>query len=160
MTGKIAAMVDARQSADTLVVARTDAIAVEGIDAAIERAARYVEAGADVLFVEAPRSLEEMQTITKQFSEHVPLLANMVEGGDTPASDQLELEALGYSIAIFPGGIVRALAHTAVSYYESLHANGSNTPFKDRMFDFGGLNTLLGTQSLLEAGKRYEGEDG
>lgn len=156
MAGKIAAMADARQSAETLIIARTDAIAVEGFDAAVDRAETYCDAGADVLFIEAPRSEAELESITVHFANRVPLLANMVEGGATPIRNADDLQSLGYSIAIFPGGIVRALAKAAENYYGSLKAHGSNRPFADRMFDFDGLNSLLGTQAILDLGKRYE----
>ena len=156
MVGKIAAMADARASEETLIVARTDAIAVEGFDAALDRANAYVEAGADVLFIEAPRSGDELREIPKHFNGRVPLLANMVEGGATPLQGASDLEAIGYSIVIFPGGIVRALAKTAGEYYASLMANGSNRPFADRMFDFDGLNDRIGTADMLALGKSYE----
>jgi 2-methylisocitrate lyase-like PEP mutase family enzyme len=157
MAGKIRAMCDARASAETLVIARTDAIAVEGIEAALDRAETYLEAGADVLFVEAPRSAGEMARIASTFAGRVPLLANMVEGGATPIREARDLEAAGFSIVIFPGGIVRALARSAQDYYGSLAAHGSNRPFAERMFDFDGLNEVLGTPGMLAAGKRYEG---
>ena len=80
----------------------------------------------------------------------------MVEGGATPLQGASDLEAIGYSIVIFPGGIVRALARTARDYYASLRANGSNRPFADRMFDFDGLNERLGTDEMLALGKSYE----
>ena len=155
MAGKIAAMADARASADTLIVARTDAIAVEGFGPALERAEAYVAAGADVLFVEAPRSGEELRAVAAHFAGRVPLLANMVDGGVTPVQDAADLQALGYDIVIFPGGIVRALARTAQDYYASLRAHGSNRPFADRMFDFDGLNGKLGTGDMLALGRRY-----
>ena len=156
MVGKIAAMADARASDDTLIIARTDAVAVEGFDAAIDRAEAYVEAGADALFIEALRSVDEMKTVTERFKGRVPLLVNMVEGGATPIQNAAFLNDLGFSIVIFPGGIVRALAHTAEAYYQSLMATGSNRAFADRMFDFGGLNDRLGTDEMLALGKRYE----
>ncbi len=157
MAGKIAAMADARAGDDTLIVARTDAIAVEGFAAAIDRAEAYLEAGADVLFIEAPQTRAQLEEIAASFAGRVPLLANMVEGGATPITGADDLEELGFSIVIFPGGIVRALARTAQEYYESLAAHGSNTPFKDRMFDFNGLNDVIGTDDMLERGKRYDG---
>ncbi len=160
MAGKIAAMADARRSQDTLIIARTDAIAVEGFSAATDRAELYLEAGADVLFIEAPRSQEELSAITSRFAARAPLLANMVEGGATPITGAADLETLGFSVVIFPGGIVRALAHAAKDYYASLHAAGSNRPFADRMLDFDGLNAELGTPGLLDEGKRYEDWDG
>ncbi len=159
MAGKIAAMADARRSDETLIIARTDAIAVEGLEAAMDRAERYIEAGADVLFIEAPRSQAELAAITDRFKTRVPLLANMVEGGATPMSSASDLERLGFSIVIFPGGIVRAQARTARDYYTSLKTNGSNRPFADRMFDFDGLNAQIGTAQMLTLGQRYEVPD-
>ncbi len=159
MAGKVAAMADARASEETLIVARTDAIAVEGLNAALERAERYLEAGADVLFIEAPQTSDQMDRITQTFAARVPLLANMVEGGATPISSSQDLQAQGFSIAIFPGGIVRALAKTAQDYYASLHKSGSNKPFADRMFDFDGLNAVIGTDEMLAQGARYERDE-
>ena len=159
MAGKIAAMADARASDETLIIARTDAIAVEGFDAALERAELYVNAGADVLFVEAPQSRAQLETIGQQFGKRIPLLANMVEGGATPITGADDLESQGFSIVIFPGGIVRALGRTARDYYQSLHTNGSNKPFADRMFDFDGLNDVIGTKAQLEIGARYDNKD-
>ncbi|CAD0185863.1 2,3-dimethylmalate lyase [Ruegeria sp. THAF57] len=160
MAGKIAAMADARANNDTLIIARTDAIAVEGYRAATDRAEIYLEAGADVLFLEAPQSREQLTSIADQFAPRVPLLANMVEGGATPILGANDLEAQGYSIVIFPGGIVRALAKTAQAYYQSLAVNGSNKPFAQNMFDFGGLNEVIGTAEMLEAGARYDDTQG
>ena len=156
MAGKIKVAVDARHSKDTLIIARTDAVAVEGFEQAVERALLYKDAGADVLFVEAPKAREELAKIVKQVGHTLPLMANMVEGGKTPIMSASELEALGFSLIIFPGGIVRTLAKTAVDYYASLAAHGSTQPFRDRMFDFNGLNGLLGTPEMIERGKRYE----
>ena len=160
MTGKIAAMADARASDETLIIARTDAIAVEGFDAAIDRAEAYVAAGADVLFIEAPRTGDELVRVASQFGSRIPLLANMVEGGETPMKNATELEDMGFSIAIFPGGIVRALALAAQQYYDSLHSHGSNLPFRDRMFDFSGLNGVIGTADMLQTGAKYEAGEG
>ena len=92
MVGKVKAAVDARKSEDFLIIARTDAIAVEGYEPALERAERYLEAGADVLFVEAPRDRDQMDGIVARFGSRVPLLANMVEGGHTPLHDDATLQ--------------------------------------------------------------------
>lgn len=156
MAGKIAAMADARRSDRTLIIARTDAIAVEGFDAALERAETYLAAGADVLFVEAPQTEAELTGIADRFASRAPLLANMVEGGATPIRSAEALQALGFRLVIFPGGIVRALAHTARDYYTSLRAHGTTAPFRDRMYDFAGLNEVIGTGEMLERGKRYD----
>ncbi|MBR9651319.1 isocitrate lyase/PEP mutase family protein [Thalassovita aquimarina] len=159
MEGKLKGMADARASEDTLIIARTDAIAVEGFEAAIDRAEAYVEAGADVLFIEAPRTGDELARVANHFRGRIPLLANMVEGGATPIKSAADLEQLGFDIVIFPGGIVRALARCATDYYASLRANGSNTPFKDRMFDFDGLNEVIGTPEMLAIGAELDGKD-
>lgn len=159
MAGKIAAMGDARAHDGTLIIARTDAIAVEGFTAAMDRAEAYVTAGADILFIEAPRTGDELAAVAQAFKGRVPLLANMVEGGHTPITSATDLQALGFDIVIFPGGIVRALARTAQDYYASLRANGSNTPFADRMFDFDGLNARIGTPDMLALGQRFDGQD-
>jgi 2-methylisocitrate lyase-like PEP mutase family enzyme len=156
MAGKIKAAVDARRSSDTLIIARTDAVAVEGFERAVERALLYRDAGADMLFVEAPKAREELAKIVKLVGRNVPLMANMVEGGKTPMLSSSELETLGFALVIFPGGIVRTLAKTAVDYYASLAAHGSTQPFRERMFDFDALNRLIGTPEMLERGRRYE----
>ena len=158
MAGKIRAACDARQSEETLIIGRTDAIAVEGFDAAIDRAEAYVEAGADMLFIEAPQSMEEIHQIVKRFGGRVPLMANMVEGGKTPIINAAGLQELGFSFVIFPGGIVRAISATARDYYANLLSSGSNEAFRNRMFDFAGLNGVIGTDDLLASGKRYDGD--
>jgi len=157
MAGKIRAALDARRSAETLVIARTDAVAVEGLEPALARAEIYREAGADVLFIEALRSVEDMRAATARFAGRAPLLANMVEGGKTPLLAAAELEGIGYSIAIFPGGLVRALARAGTEYFENLKRTGSTAAFAGRMLDFEQLNALIGTPELLALGRRYEG---
>lgn len=160
MAGKIRAVLDARASPDTLVIARTDAVAVEGMDRALDRARLYAEAGADVLFVEAPRSREDLARIAAALGPLRPLVANVVEGGDTPPLSARELGALGYRLVIFPGGVVRALALAAREYYASLHRHGSNAPFGGRMLDFPALNRLLGTEAMLARGAAYDEGEG
>lgn len=158
MAGKIRAACDARHSEETLVIGRTDAIAVEGFDAAMDRAEAYVGAGADMLFIEAPQSMDEIHRIVSQFGGRLPLMANMVEGGKTPIINAKGLQDLGFSFVIFPGGIVRAIAATARDYYANLLESGSNEAFRNRMFDFAGLNSVIGTDDLLASGKRYDGD--
>ena len=159
MTGKIRAAVDARQNPDTLIIARTDAVAVEGIDAALDRAERYAEAGADMLFVEAPGSKSDLQRIVDRFAGRQAVMANMVEGGMTPALTAADLEVMGVSLVIFPGGLARATVFMAREYLASLRQNGSTDPYRARMVDFGGLNDLLGTDEYLRTGKTYELEE-
>ena len=156
MVGKIKASLDARKNENTVIIARTDARAVEGLDAAFDRAAAYRDAGADILFIEAPQSLEEMKNITATFGHELPLLANMVEGGKTPIASATELEDIGYHLAIFPGGAVRAIAHHLIAYYSGLLRDGNNKNFSEKMYDFDGLNEVIGTKELLAQGKKYE----
>ena len=156
MVGKIKAAVDTRNNQEFLIVARTDSIAVEGFESAIERGSKYVEAGADVLFIEAPEDDKQQKTIPEIFKNKIPLLANMVEGGSTPLKNANELESIGYSIVIFPGGLIRAFTHMALEYFASLKKHGPNEPFYPRMLDFNQLNELLGTEEIINIGKKYD----
>ena len=156
MVGKVKAAVDARKTSDTLIIARTDARAVEGLQEAIDRAHIYEEAGADILFIEAPRSVDELKVIRKSFHLNTPLLANMVEGGKTPVKTADDLKNLGFNIVIFPGGAVRAATFQLQEYYAGLLENGSNAEFSKRMHDFDSLNAVIGTPELLSIGKKYE----
>lgn len=155
MVGKIQAAADARHSEATQIIARTDGIAVEGITSALERAERYLEAGADVLFIEAPQSLEQQRMITERFRHRVPLLANMVEGGRTPAASADELAEIGFKLVIFPGGLARAVSRQVIAYFESLKAHGTTEPFRDRMAGFDELNRAVGLPEMLETAEQY-----
>jgi 2-methylisocitrate lyase-like PEP mutase family enzyme len=159
MVGKIKAALDARRQAETLIIARTDGIAVEGFDAALERSEHYVEAGADVLFVEAPQSVIQMQAIVARFGDRVPLMANMVEGGMTPQQNADALQKIGYSLVIFPGGMVRAMAQSVRAYLASLKTHGTNQPFRNQMLDFSELNQVLGTENMLATGANYDAKN-
>jgi 2-methylisocitrate lyase-like PEP mutase family enzyme len=154
MVGKLRAALDVRDRA--LIMARTDAIAVEGFAAAIDRAEAYLAAGAELLFIEAPETPAQMREICDRFAARVPLLANMVEGGRTPLAPVGDLAALGYRVVIYPGGLVRALTHAARDYFAALKAHGTSAPFRDRMLDFVGLNDMLGTDAILRRGRAYE----
>ncbi len=158
MVGKVKAAVDARGSSAMLLIARTDAVAVEGFAAALDRAAAYAEAGADMLFVEAPTSREQMKEVASRFGTKVPVMANMVEGGKTPSLSAAELQALGFRLVIFPGGTVRALAFGLRDYLASLKTHGTTDPYRNRMLDFNGLNALIGTDEFRALGRRYAGE--
>jgi 2-methylisocitrate lyase-like PEP mutase family enzyme len=157
MEGKLKAALDARHSADTLIMARTDAVAVEGLEAALERAERYLACGVDALFIEALRTSEQMDAACRRFAHRVPLLANMVEGGKTPIQSAAELEQRGFRIVIFPGGTARAVGHALQGYYASLKQHQTTAPWRDRMLDFDQLNQLIGTPELLARGRSYEG---
>ncbi len=159
MEGKLKAALDARTRGDTLILARTDALAVEGIEAAFERAERYLACGVDALFIEALRSPEQMDAACQRFAARVPLLANMVEGGKTPVQSAAELQARGFRIVIFPGGTVRAVAHTLEAYYASLFTHQTTQPWQGKMLDFDGLNQLIETPALMALGKRYSADE-
>jgi len=111
MVVKIKAAVDARRDDDLMLMARTDSLAVYGIDAAIERAGRFTEAGADIIFIEAPASLEDMRRVCREVK--APMMANMVEGGKTPMITATELQRIGYRIAAFPLSTLYAAAYGA-----------------------------------------------
>ena len=139
-------------------VARTDALAVEGIQSALDRAEAYLACGVDALFIEALRTTEQMQQACAQFAHRIPLLANMVEGGQTLIQSATELGERGFRIVIFPGGTARAVAHTLQGYYGSLKAHQTTTPWRDQMLNFDDLNQLIGTPELLALGKKYDGK--
>ena len=157
MIGKIKAALDARSDDDTVLVARSDAIAVEGFDAALERAHAYLEAGADVLFVEAPQDEAQMTRLGEEFGSRAPLIANMVEGGKTPLKPADALADLGFKLVIYPGAMMRVLALAATEYLRALHQDGHTDRVRERMYDFGGLNDILDTDEMLETGQRYDG---
>jgi 2-methylisocitrate lyase-like PEP mutase family enzyme len=156
MIGKLKAALDARPNSETLIIARTDAIAVEGFEQAIDRTEAYREAGADLLFIEAPRTEAELAAIGQRFRGRVPVMANMVEGGKTPPKTASELQALGFSLVIFPGGTVRALLHCFEGYFASLRQHGSTDRYRDRMADFSQMNEIVGTSEMLSLGRRYD----
>jgi 2-methylisocitrate lyase-like PEP mutase family enzyme len=160
MQGKIKAALDARRSTNTLILARTDALAVEGLEAALERAEKYLECGVDALFIEALRSPEQMKLACAQFAHRIPLLANMVEGGKTPILSAAELGVVGFRIVIFPGGTARAVSHTLQAYYASLHTHQTTAPWRNNMLDFDQLNDVIETPALLALGKKYDGSSG
>jgi 2-methylisocitrate lyase-like PEP mutase family enzyme len=156
MAGKVRAACDARENQDTLIVARTDAIAVEGLNAALDRADRYLEAGADILFVEALRDQSDMRQANARFAGRIPLLANMVEGGKTPITSARQLQDLGFAVAIYPGSLVRALSFTAIGLLEALRRDGDTRAWAQQMLDFQALQQLLGTEDLLAKGRKYD----
>jgi len=155
MVGKVQAALDARRSDETLIIARTDAVAVEGFEPALERAVAYAEAGADVIFVEAPRTQDEMKQIIAALGT-TPAMANMVEGGKTPILSCDALGSLGFRLVISPGALVRALIPAAETFLKVLKAEGSTAGFRDRMTDLAGVNARIGLEEMLELGDRYE----
>jgi len=152
MVGKIHAAVDARRS-EMLIVARTDARAVEGFDAALERAHRYKEAGAEVLFLEAPAGREELERTARELPQ--PAMANMVEGGVTPVLPASELGAMGFRLVIFPGAAVRIGAAAVQRLMAALRREGTTASLRDEMLEFAELNDLLGLGEYQRREERY-----
>lgn len=156
MAGKVRAAVDARRDDDFVVIARTDALATHGLSEALERLRRYAEAGADVLFADGPTTLDELRAIPPALPR--PAMANMVEGGRTPALSATALAELGFRLVIFPNSLVRLFARQGAALLEALRLSGSTVGSRDRMLSFEELNLVLGTPDLLQAGRRYGGE--
>jgi 2-methylisocitrate lyase-like PEP mutase family enzyme len=156
MVGKLKAALDARHDSRTLIMARTDALALEGWDRTMERAEAYLACGVDALFIEALRTPDQLRDAASRFAHRIPLLANMVEGGKTPITPADELGRLGFRLVIFPGGTVRALAQGLQGYFASLHQHQTTAPWRDRMLDFDQLNAVIGTPDLLAQGARYD----
>ena len=159
MAGKIRAACDARRDDDFLIMARTDARTTHGIDEAIERGALYEEAGADILFIESPESVEEMRRITSSFG--VPVIANMVEHGRTPFLKTSELEEIGYDIVIFPVGPLYAAAKAVGAVLETLKRAGTTKDCIKDMIPFAEFNALMGLDGIRDMEKKYAtGRDG
>lgn len=154
MVGKIRAACDARASKDFMIVARTDARSVLGLDEAMRRGQLYVEAGADMLFIESPYSKDELHRIAQTFHE-IPLMANMIEGGKTPLLSADELQAMGFALVIFPNSLTRHFAYTGLQFLESLNAQGTTQPQLDAMMSHADLNQLLGIEQFRDLEKRY-----
>jgi len=156
---KIRVAVDARPSREFLIVARTDARYAEGLNSALHRAERFLEAGADVLFVESPESLEELRRVAETFRGAI-LLANMVEGGRTPYLSAGELAALGFKIAIFPVTALLTAAGAMKLCYEHLKRQGIGTGSAAPMLPFSEMNALMGFPAVHAFEKRYGLGDG
>jgi len=150
---KVKAPVDGGKDPDTLIIARTDAIAVQGLSEALERAKRYEDAGADVIFVEAPTSSEEMAQICRTVS--VPCLANMVEGGNTPLLPNAQLQALGYRLVLYPNLVTRIVARHVQRALASLRDHGSSQTLMPDMTLFPETNQLLGIEELNQMEQMY-----
>jgi 2-methylisocitrate lyase-like PEP mutase family enzyme len=157
MVGRVRAACDARLDPDTLIVARTDARATEGLEAAIDRAHAYAEAGAEVLFLESPQSEAEMRRACEALSDVAPMLANMVEGGRTPVLPVGDLAALGYRLAIYPNSLTRAMARMGQALLERLKAEGTTAGLRGQMLDHGGLWALFEHERWYAVEARYTG---
>jgi 2-methylisocitrate lyase-like PEP mutase family enzyme len=152
MAAKVRVAVESRSDPDFLVVARTDARTTLGLDEALRRAERYLKAGADVLFVESPESVEEMRAIGERFAG-VPLLANMVEGGRTPVLDASTLQEIGYRIAIFPGLGFLAAGAALERAYSTLKETGSSKGVP--VYAFQRFSQLMGFDEVAAFENKY-----
>jgi 2-methylisocitrate lyase-like PEP mutase family enzyme len=153
MVRKIQVACEARTRSDFLIIARTDARTTLGLDEALRRAEAYARAGADILFVESPESVDEMRAIGS--STHLPLVANMVEGGRTPVLSQADLEAIGYRIAIFPVTALLAATEAMRATYAHIRGQGSSSGLATPLMPFGDLTRLMGFEDVWEFDRRH-----
>ena len=154
MVAKVEAAVAARRSPGFLIIARTDARAPEGLDAAIERARSYREAGADVLFIEAPQSLQEIETMASSF-EDVPLLFNYAEGGKTPPVSHEQLRRLGFRIVIFPISTLLTATAAMRAALARIKADGSPIELLGEMLPFNDFLDFIGMPEIRELEERF-----
>jgi methylisocitrate lyase len=152
-TEKLGAAIDARQSKDFIIVARTDARATEGLDAAIERGLQNKKTGADAVFIEAPRSLEEMRTIGKAIK--APLVANMIEGGTTPIMSAETLHKLGFKIILYPLSVLFANTFATMNILKELKRTGTTTKSKQKVVNFDQFNDLVELPKFQKLEKKY-----
>ena len=153
MAQKLRAARDAASDPDLVLIARTDALAVDGLDAAVERAHVYADAGADVLFVEAPETMEQIETIARRVPQ--PKLINMFQGGKTPLVAVDRLGALGYRIVIIPSDLQRAAIHAMEATLEAIGRDGSSAAVADRMVSFTDRERVVGTADYLARDRTY-----
>jgi 2-methylisocitrate lyase-like PEP mutase family enzyme len=153
MAQKLRAARDAMSDPDIVLIARTDALAIEGLDAAIERAHAYAAAGADVIFVEAPVSVEQIETIARRVPQ--PKLINMFQGGKTPLVPVARLKALGYQIVIIPSDLQRAAIRAMDDVLAVLARDGSSADLADRMASFKDRESVVDTAAYLARDAEY-----
>jgi len=159
MVGKIKAALDARHDDATIIIARTDALAVNGFEDALDRAEHYLLAGADALFIEAPQTHDQMKVIGERFGERAPLVHNLVEGGNSPVADAAALAALNYRIALYPAALLNITTPVAEMVLRVIADTGSTDSLRGQMYDLFDLNRLLGAEQLLATGAQFGGEE-
>jgi len=153
-TEKLSAAIDARENKDFIIVARTDARATEGLDEAIERGKQNKKTGADAVFVEAPRSIEEMKKIGKEIN--APLVANMIEGGATPLSSAETLNKMGFKIILYPLSVLYANTFATMNILKELKKSGNTTKYKQRVVNFDQFNDLVELPKFRKMEKKYK----
>jgi len=154
MVQKIHAAVDARQDPDFVIIARTDANAVHGFEDALQRGQAYHEAGADVVFIEAPRSIAELKAIAQTFP-NAPLLFNWAESGKTPLLTLNEIQTLGYKLVIFPVSMLFATTYAMLGLLEVLKQGQTPTPFAEHMVTFSQFTDQIGLPEIQALERRY-----
>ena len=152
-TEKLSAAIDARENKDFIIVARTDARATEGLDEAIERGKQNKKTGADAVFVEAPRSLDEMKRIGKEIN--APLVANMIEGGATPLSSAETLNKMGFKIILYPLSVLYANTFATMNILKELKKSGETTKYKQKVVNFDQFNDLVELAKFRKMEKKY-----
>jgi 2-methylisocitrate lyase-like PEP mutase family enzyme len=153
MVSKLRAALDARSDPDFVIMARTDALAVNGIDDAIYRARLYREAGADLIFVEAPESVEQMRRIIREVK--APHMANMLPGGKTPMLTARELQEIGYSVVAYATACTYAITKAVRDLFETLYRTGTTAGLEDRMVKFDEFNRLVGLEETRKKEEKY-----
>jgi 2-methylisocitrate lyase-like PEP mutase family enzyme len=153
MVAKLEAALDARSDPDFNITARTDSLAVNGIGDALERSKLYLETGVDMIFVEAPESIEQMRRITTEID--APHLANMIPSGKTPILSANELQKLGYAAVAYPTACTYTIAKAVTELFEELQRTGTTAGFQERMITFEQFNQLVGLSDIRETEKKY-----
>ena len=154
MKQKYRAALDARKSMDFLIIARTDARAVNGVDDAIDRLREYQEVGVDVLFFEAPKSRAELRRVVQEFDD-IPLLVNMTEGGQTPILSADEFEQIGFDIVLYPATGFKAAAQAMQDVYGTIAQTGTQRGVMDKLTTWQGRNEITGLEEIIELEERY-----
>ena len=152
-TEKLSAAIDARESKDFIIVARTDARANEGLDNAIQRGKENKKTGADAIFVEAPRSLDEMKKIGKEIN--APLVANMIEGGATPLNSAEVLNKIGFKIILYPLSVLYANTFATMNILKEIKDTGNTSKYKQKIVNFDQFNDLVELSKFKKMEKRY-----
>ena len=153
-TEKLSAAIDARENKDFIIVARTDARATEGLDEAIERGKQNKKTGADAVFVEAPRSIDEMKKIGKEIN--APLVANMIEGGATPLSSAETLSKMGFNIILYPLSVLYANTFATMNILTELKNTGNTAKYKQKVVNFDQFNDLVELSKFRKMEEKYK----
>ncbi|QLH04110.1 carboxyvinyl-carboxyphosphonate phosphorylmutase [Nitrosopumilus oxyclinae] len=153
-TEKLSAAIDARENKNFIIVARTDARATEGLDEAIERGKQNKKTGADAVFVEAPRSIDEMKKIGKEIN--APLVANMIEGGATPLSSAELLSKMGFNIILYPLSVLYANTFATMNILTELKKSGNTSKYKQKVVNFNQFNDLVELSKFEKMENKYK----